>query len=154
MTDAEPGRSKQPLRVRHAGPPPLPRAVLAVAIASGGTALLIHEQVCSGHLQMFLRDWVLHLSAVLFAVLLTSALLGYHRQRDDRATVRVLRLGCVVPFALLALHELGQWTWPAGPRDPIDSLRDTGLNALGTAIGAWLLWRTRPRPSATACAAP
>ncbi len=150
MTSAGPGRSKLPLRERHAGPPALPRPVLAVAIASGGTALLIHEQVFGGHLQTFLRDWALHLSAVLFATLLTSALLGYHRQRDDRATARTLRLGCAVPFTLLALHELGQWIWPADARDHFDSVRDTALNALGTALGWWLLWRTRPRPSATA----
>ena len=43
----------------------------------------------------------------------------------------------LVPFVLLALHELGQWTWPDGPRDAFDSLRDLGLNALG----AWLAAR-------------
>jgi hypothetical protein len=126
----------------------IPRLVLAIAAAAGALALAIHGMLFRGELHVWMRDWALHFAAVLFAVILTSALLGYHRQRDDRATATMLRLGCLVPFGLLALHELGQWLWPVGSRDHFDSLRDTALNGLGTALGWALLWRTRPRRDA------
>ncbi|MCU0863845.1 MAG: hypothetical protein MUC36_08645 [Planctomycetes bacterium] len=130
---------------RPAAPAALPRLVVAIAVAAGTLALSIHGMVFRGELHVWLRDWALHFAAVLFAAILTSALLGYHRQRDDRATWTMLQLGCLVPFVLLGLHELGQWLWPAGPRDHFDSVRDTLLNAFGTAAAWLLLWRTRPR---------
>ena len=118
--------------------------MLAVAVGAGALALSIHGMMFRGELHVWLRDWALHFAAVLFAAILTSALLGYHRQRSDRATATMLKLGCLVPFVLLGLHELGQWLWPVGPRDHFDSVRDTLLNALGTASAWLLLWRTRP----------
>jgi hypothetical protein len=47
----------------------------------------------------------------------------------------------LVPFVLHALHELGQWTSPDGARDHFDSLRDLGLNGIGTLV-AWRLSRS------------
>lgn len=136
-------------RTPRSAPTAIPRLVLSIAGGAGALALAIHGVMFRGALQVWLRDWALHFAAVLFAAILTSGLLGYHRQRDDQATAGMLKLGCLVPFGLLGLHELGQWLWPVGPRDHFDSVRDTLLNALGTASAWLLMWRTRPRRGAT-----
>ena len=114
------------------------RVVTAIAVAACGTTLLITQEVLPGAIHQPLRGWGLHWIAVLFASLLTWLMLV--GETDDRDRARKDALAIWVPFVLLALHELGQWLWPADGRDTFDSLRDLGLNALG-ALLAWVVVR-------------
>ncbi|MBX3462001.1 MAG: hypothetical protein KF830_02435 [Planctomycetes bacterium] len=102
-------------------------------------------------LQLFLREWVLHWSAVVAVTLTVALVLGIASDPGGRR--RRTALAVVVPFTLLALHELGQWLYPVGERDDFDSVRDVALNLLGTLCSWWVL-RHLPRGSGTARAAP
>jgi hypothetical protein len=114
---------------------------------SGLLAILIAQSSFPLSLQLILRDWGLHSSAVLSATVLTGTLLGCGVWSDNLR--RKVTLACMVPCGLLALHELMQWLYPKGPRDTFDSLRDLSLNILGTVSG-WLILRytapARPGP--------
>jgi hypothetical protein len=113
------------------------KLVLVLTAVTGTMAVLIHFQLFPPAVFVHLRTWWLHFFAVVAVCLFTGFMLGLQPNTPRRDLVRRLRLACIVPFGFLALHELGQWLWPAGERDHFDSVRDTAMNALG----AWLAWR-------------
>jgi hypothetical protein len=104
--------------------------------AAGALTLAIHFDLFPLRVQLLLRDWGLHWAAVLATSLFVAVVLGADTGRGAPFAGRLATWG---PFTLLALHELGQWIWPAGARDAFDSLRDLALNAVGVGIAAWLL---------------
>ena len=112
------------------------QVVLAALAGAGVLTLLIHFMVFPPQLQMLLRDWGLHWSAVLSTSLFVAVLLGADTGCGAPFAARLATWG---PFLFLALHELGQWIWPVGKRDLFDSVRDLALNAVGAGIAAWLL---------------
>lgn len=112
-------------------------------VLAGIVTVGIQEYWFPSACQQFLRDWVMHATAVVATTLGVGLVLGVVTD-PDAGTFRY-RLAVRVPFVCLFLHELGQWTWPDGARDHFDSLRDVGLNALGSWIGARLLRWARPR---------
>lgn len=118
---------------------------VAVCTLSGGVSFVITQEVLPGALHQPLRAWGLHFFAALCVSLLTWLLLGSDAPGPERA--RRTALAIAVPFALLALHELGQWLFPKDPRDTPDSLRDVLMNGLG-ALTAWWLVRGRMRQGA------
>lgn len=120
-----------------------PGRIAIVCIVCGLLTVGIQEYWFPSLAQQFLRDWVMHATAVVATTLGTGLVLGV--PSDPDAGLRRYRLATWVPFVLLALHELGQWTWPDGPRDAFDSLRDLGLNALGAWLAARLLHASIPR---------
>ncbi len=136
-----------PARHRRRQMPPRPPLLwFVVMLAGGALILLIHAEVL-GTLHPLLRDWALHFLAVLCTAICTTWLLGLHHATNEARRRLLLCLGCGIPLLVTLLHELGQWLWPAGPRDTFDSLRDAALNIAGAAV-AWALLR---RPSAGAC---
>ncbi len=144
------GRSEAPAPQSHATqlhaaqPPATPARwsrprVAAILLAALSVTLLVHFQQFPPYPQMFLRDWGLHWTAVLTTTLFLGLLLdAVSHGSNGRLS---LRLATWVPFGLLFLHEVGQFVWPNGARDLFDSLRDVALNAMGTAIAAWVLRR-------------
>jgi len=112
-------------------------------IAAGIATVAIQECWVPLTIHQFLRDWVMHATAVVATTLATGLVLGV--ASDPDAGLRRYRIAAWVPFVLLASHELGQWTWPDGARDAFDSLRDLGLNALGAWLAARLLRASMPR---------
>ncbi len=132
-----------------------PMRIAIACVSCGMVTIGIQEYWFPSACQQFLRDWVMHAIAVVATTLGVGLVLGVASD-PDAGTLRY-RLAVRVPFVCLFLHELGQWTWPDGPRDHFDSLRDVGLNALGSWIGARLLrWgrpvspRSAPAPQAPA----
>lgn len=120
-----------------------PVRVGIACIAAGVATVAIQECWVPLAIHQFLRDWVMHATAVVATTLATGLVLGV--ASDPDAGMRRYRIAAWVPFVLLALHELGQWTWPDGERDAFDSLRDLGLNALGAWLAARLLRASMPR---------
>lgn len=120
-----------------------PVRVGIACIAAGIATVAIQECWVPLAIHQLLRDWVMHATAVVATTLATGLVLGV--ASDPDAGLRRYRIAAWVPFVLLALHELGQWTWPDGPRDAFDSLRDLGLNALGAWLAARLLRASMPR---------
>lgn len=120
-----------------------PGRIATICIVCGLVTVGIQEYWFPSLAQQFLRDWVMHATAVVATTLGTGLVLGV--PSDPDAGLRRYRIAAWVPFVLLALHELGQWTWPDGARDAFDSLRDLGLNALGAWLAARLLRASMPR---------
>lgn len=110
--------------------------VWMVLASAGALTLAIHFDLFPLRLQLVLRDWGLHWTAVLATSLLVAVVLGADTGRGASFAARLATWG---PFCFLALHELGQWLWPSRERDAFDSVRDLALNALGVGIAAWLL---------------
>jgi hypothetical protein len=111
-----------------------------LALVTSALVLLIHLQLLPAAVQAVLRDWVLHAVAVFSASLWTSLAIGARAPGEGVRRARIAIAG-LVPLAVVALHELGQWLWPAGARDAFDAVRDLGLDGLG-ALLAWL-WLAR-----------
>ena len=120
-----------------------PGWIATICIACGLVTVGIQEYWFPSACQQFLRDWGMHWIAVMATTLGVGLVLGV--PNDDSADPFRYRLAVRVPFVCLLLHELGQWTWPDGPRDHFDSLRDVGLNVIGSWLGACLLRWGRPR---------
>lgn len=118
---------------------------MAICIAAGLVTVGIQEYWFPSACQQVLRDWGMHWIAVMATTLGVGLVLGV--PNDDSTDPFRYRLAVRVPFVCLFLHELGQWTWPDGPRDHFDSLRDVGLNVVGSWLGACLLRWGRPRPA-------
>jgi len=118
------------------------RTPVALAAAFGAIAVGIHFELFPWQLNVWLRAWWLHFFAVTATALGTGHMLGIGGAGSRREQVLRLRLACVVPFTLLALHELGQWLWPH--EEHPDCLRDIGMNALGVTLAWWVLHRTLP----------
>lgn len=130
-----PPRTRLPTRGRAA-------PLTAVCLLAGIVTVGIQEYWFPSACQQVLRDWVMHWIAVMATTLGVGLVLGV--PNDDSADPFRYRLAVRVPFVCLFLHELGQWTWPDGPRDHFDSLRDVGLNVVGSWLGARLLRWGRP----------
>lgn len=132
-----------------------PGAIATICLLAGLATVGIQEYWFPSACQQLLRDWAMHWIAVLATTLGVGLVLGVATD-PDAGTLR-WRLAVLVPFVCLFLHELGQWTWPDGPRNHFDSLRDVALNVLGSWLGARLLrWgrpvsaRSAPAPQAPA----
>lgn len=119
-----------------------PGRLAVLCITAGLVTVGIEEYVFPTACQQLLRDWVMHFTAVVAVTLGVGLVLGVATEIDGAR--RRMRLAVLVPFVFLALHELGQWTWPDGARDPFDSLRDLGLNGIGTLVAWRLLRSARP----------
>jgi len=130
-----------PSRARHR-PSGRPGRIAITCVAAGIATVAIQECWVPLAIHQFLRDWVMHAIAVVATTLGVGLVLGV--PNDDSADPLRYRLAVRVPFVCLLLHELGQWTWPDGPRDHFDSLRDVGLNVVGSWLGARLLRWGRP----------
>ncbi len=118
-----------------------------LAVTSAALVVAIHVEAFPYPLQQALRDWVLHFAALVAATILTASALGYRRSAASRHHRTRQLVGCAVPLAATLLHELGQWVWPAGPRDAFDATRDALLDVAGTAAAWWAL-RPGRRPQA------
>lgn len=124
---------------------------------TGAITVAIHEDLFPMPLQQTLRDWLMHATAVCASCLAVGLFVGVPRPQRPAEFRWRLRLSCWLPMGMLALHELGQWCFPTGPRDAFDSWRDLALNGAGTAVAWWLLARAavplapaRPRTAAAA----
>jgi hypothetical protein len=145
---AAPRRRRPPL---EAPVPALSRARLLLAVgvlgAAGCTTLATHFVMFPWPFQATMRDWALHSCGLLATTLATGLCLGLHRahRRAARRALTAIALG--VPLTITLLHELGQWLWPADPRDAFDAVRDCVLNVVGAAVaGALLRSGQRPEP--------
>lgn len=155
VPDAAPRRRRPP---PEAPVPALSRARLLLAVgvlgAAGCTTLATHFVVFPWPFQATMRDWALHSCGLLATTLATGLCLGLHRahRRAARRALTAIALG--VPLAITLLHELGQWIWPADPRDAFDAVRDCVLNVVGAAVaGALLRSGQRPAPPPPAAGA-
>lgn len=115
-----------------------------LCLTAGLVTVGINEYLFPTACQQLLRDWVMHFTAVVAVTLGVGLVLGVATETEGAG--RRMRLAVLVPFLFLALHELGQWTWPDGARDAFDSLRDLGLNGLGTLVAWGLLCGARATP--------
>ena len=132
------------------------RLWLATAVA-GTLTVAIHFGVFPVLVQQSLRDWLMHGTAVCASCLAVGLFVGVPRPQRPAEFRWRLRLSCWLPMGMLALHELGQWSFPDGPRDGFDSCRDLALNGAGTVAAWWLLAREAailrpPRPRSAAVA--
>jgi hypothetical protein len=134
--------------VRPVGPAARPGLPAVLAVLSGAMVVAIHTESFPYPLQQQLRDWALHLVAMVAATVFTAALLGHRRRGSDRHQRLRLTIACTVPLAITLLHETGQWLWPPGARDAFDSVRDALLNVAGTAVACWSLRRRPAAPQA------
>ena len=117
--------------------PPVPKALLGLTVASGVLTIAIHWQCFPPLLQEPLRAYGLHVFAVLATSIATGLALGGHQ--DPQHAARRLTLACLVPYGLLAAHELMQWLYPEGPPEDVDLGRDLAMNAVGTFAAWWAL---------------
>jgi len=158
---AAPASPPSPRRRRPPPEAPVPalsraRLLLAVGVlgAAGCTTLATHFVMFPWPFQATMRDWALHSCGLLATTLATGLCLGLHRahRRAARRALTAIALG--VPLAITLLHELGQWLWPADPRDAFDAVRDCVLNVVGAAVaGALLRSGQRPEPPPSAAGA-
>lgn len=158
--DGAPPTSEPSPRRRRPPPqapvPPLSRARLLLAVGvlglAGCTTLATHYVMFPWPLQATMRDWALHSCGLLATTLATGLCLGLHRAHRPAARRALTAIALGVPLAITLLHELGQWLWPAGPRDAFDAVRDCVLNVFGAAVAGALLCSgqrpARPPPAA------
>lgn len=125
---------------------------LATAAVSGLFCLAIDSYWFDGpwgNWHQPMRDWGLHWIALVCATMTTMLLLQRLSDGSRGALLRARWIAFTIPLTVASLHEGGQWLWPSGFRDPLDSGRDFGLNIVG-AIVAWaILARWSPLPAAT-----
>ncbi|MBL9078897.1 MAG: hypothetical protein JNL08_15430 [Planctomycetes bacterium] len=116
-----------------------------VAAMLGSTAMVVGiDLVLFVRWHVFLRSWGLHFFALVAATLGTTWLVGVHRATSTAQRRAALWIGCSCPLVITLLHEAGQWLWPVAERDTFDTLRDAGLNVLGTAAAFWLIRHPAP----------
>ncbi|MEY2715625.1 MAG: hypothetical protein RIT24_1968 [Planctomycetota bacterium] len=124
---------------------------LAVAAASGLFCLAIdcYWFDCPlGNWHQPMRDWGLHWIAIVCSVMTTLLLLQKLSDGSRRSVLRARRIALMIPLLVASLHEGGQWLWPSGHRDPLDSGRDFALNIVGTVVAWAILARWSPLPEA------
>lgn len=125
---------------------------LATAAASGLFCLAIDRywfDCAYGNWHQPMRDWGLHWIALVCATMTTMLLLQRLSDGSREAAIRGRRIALSIPLAVASLHEGGQWMWPSGHRDPLDSGRDFALNILGACVAWAILARWSPLPEAT-----
>ena len=146
LTADDPGRNiARPMQRPNAVP-------LLTAIVSGFFCLAIDSYWFDGpwgNWHQPMRDWGLHWIALVCATMATMLLLQRLSDGSRDAAVRGRRIALSLPLTVASLHEGGQWLWPSGLRDPLDSGRDFGLNILGMLIAWTILARWSPLPETT-----
>ena len=143
MPPAPPPVPRAPTRSRAPAPPARPGLPSALALVAAVLVVAIHAEAFPYPAQQHLRDWVLHFAAVLAATMFTAAVVGYRRGSTAPHQRTLLAVACAVPVSVCVLHELGQWLWPAQPRDGFDAVRDTLLDVAGAGAAWWALRRRR-----------